>query len=71
MGKVLLVGDFDYIQGHLRYGHSQVEVDEEFVKNSTKQQLKEYLDNNGEIIVDDYEIDDCGDITDVRIEKIK
>lgn len=70
MGKVKLVGDLDYVAGHLRYGHYEVEVDEVFVKNSTKQQLKEHLLNNGELIIDDFEIDDSGEITDVRIEKI-
>ena len=70
MGKVTLIGDIDYVSGHLRYGHYEVEVDELFVKNSTKQQLKEYLSGNGELIVDDYEIEDHGDITEVRVEKI-
>lgn len=69
MGKVKLIGDIDYISGHLRYGHYEVEVDEKFVLNSNKQQLIEYLENNGEIIIDDYRMEDHGSITDVRIEK--
>lgn len=70
MGKVKLIGDIDYIQGHLRYGHYEVEVDELFVKNSTKKQLIEYIQDNGELIVDDYSIEDHGGINEVRIEKI-
>lgn len=69
MGKVTLIGSIDYIQGHLRYGHYEVEVDELFITNSSNKQLIEYLQDNGEIIIDDYDIDDMGEITEVRIEK--
>ena len=67
MAKVTLKGNVDYIQGHLRYGHYEAEVDAEFVKNSTQEQLKKYLKENGELVVDDYEIEDHGDITNLEI----
>lgn len=70
MSKVTLTGNIDYIQGHLRYGHYEVEVDSEFVKNSTKEQLKQYLREKGELIVDDYEVDDVGAITKLEVTNI-
>lgn len=67
MGKVTVIADIDYISGHLRYGHYELEMDEETFKNLSKEDLKELINDRGELIVDDYEIEDHGDITDIRL----
>ena len=67
MKKLKLRGDIDYISGHLRYGHFEAEITKAQFDLMTKEQLKEFLEDNGELIVDDYEIDDCGEITEIKL----
>lgn len=62
--------DLGYIMGHLRYGHVECSIpkdfEEEFLGMSPEEQ-KQYVLDEGAIIVDDFEIDDYGDIGDVNI----
>ena len=55
----------DYVLGHLRYGHLEGEIeltDEEveMIKNGTMS-LHEF-DDELELVIDEYEVEDCGDI---------
>lgn len=63
MSKYIVTADADWIQGHLRYGHWEMELTgaeyEEFKSLSEDEQI-EYLRDVGSLIVDDYEIDDYG-----------
>lgn len=63
-----IYGDLDYVQGHLRYGYLEMELnDEDFekFKSMPEEEQKAYLNDNGNLIVDSYEVDDWGDIIDI------
>lgn len=68
MKKIKISIPVDYIMGHLRYGHLEGEVvltDEEFEKFTSDpvQAFEELqLDNDLEVKVDDWHIDDIGDL---------
>lgn len=53
----------NYVAGHLRYGHFELDLDdeqlEEFNKASKEEKL-EWITEEGEMIIDDYEVDDWG-----------
>lgn len=69
---MLLIGDLEYVQGHLRCGHYECSVlkeDEEKVRNMSEKDLNEYIKENGTLLIDDYEVDDVGDIMDIEIEE--
>lgn len=60
----------DYVQGHLRYGHFEATVPEEDIEKfnaMTPDEKKEYIRDIGEIVLDDYEMDDYGDIGEVTV----
>ncbi len=63
-----ICGEFDYIQGHLRYGHLELYLDdkafEEF-KSMPEEEQKAYLNDNGNLLVDSYEVDAWGDIINI------
>ena len=63
-----ICGDLDYVYGYLRYGHLELELDDEdfekFKSLSLKEQ-KEWLRDEGTIEVDDYRVEDCG-ITEIN-----
>jgi hypothetical protein len=40
-----ITADYDYVSGHLRYGHLELELNDE-----------------GELIIDDFEVNDRGDL---------
>jgi len=66
--KFLVTGEIDHISGHLRYGHFEMYLTaEEHQKfdTLTKQEQKEWLREDGEIIIDDFEVNDIGDITEI------
>lgn len=68
MKKVHIYAPVDYLAGHLRYGHFEGDLeltDEEFVK--FKENPIDFINDDRryfdlDLIVDDYEIDDRGDI---------
>lgn len=63
-----IYGELDYVQGHLRYGYLEMELnDEDFekFKSMPEEEQKAYLNDNGNLIVDSYEVDDWGDIIDI------
>lgn len=75
MAKYKITANVDWLMGHLRYGHYEGEIDEEDFPPNWEEELQKHpslikqLDLN--LIVDDYRIDDIGDINDIRIEKIE
>ena len=63
-----IYGDLDYVQGHLRYGYLELHLDDEAFeefKSMSEEEQKAYLNDNGNLIVDSYEVDDWGDIIDI------
>lgn len=65
----IIYGDLDYVQGYLRTGHLEMELNdkdfEKFKSLSLKEQ-KEWLWNEGRVNVDDFSVDDIGGITEIN-----
>lgn len=65
------IGNVDYVAGHLRYGHyelnfsSEKEVEEFKALSREKQEV--FMREYGELIVDDVCVDDIGDINSIDI----
>lgn len=59
MKKIVL--NCDYVQGYLRYGHFELELDDkdykEFKALSKEEQL-EQIKSDGNLIIDSYRVDD-------------
>lgn len=64
-----IFGDLDYVQGYLRIGHLEMELNdkdfEKFKSLSLKGQ-KEWLQDEGHVEVDDFSVDDIGSITEIN-----
>lgn len=64
-----IYGDLDYVQGYLRMGHLEMELnDEDFekFKSLSLKEQKEWLWNKGHVKVDDFRVGDCGNITEIN-----
>jgi hypothetical protein len=69
MKKVL--ADIDYLMGYLRYGHYELTLNNEQFKefeNYTDSEKKAYIRDNGELVLDDYSVEDIGGIVSINIE---
>ena len=66
---ITIRADFDYIQGHLRTGHKEVKVSESDWSRMTDEEKANYFEDNGEIIVDSWSIEDKGEMSDMYIEE--
>ncbi len=63
-----IYGDLDYVQGYLRMGHLEMELnDEDFekFKSLSLKEQKEWLRNKGRVNIDDFSVDDIGSITEI------
>ena len=64
-----IFGGLDYVQGYLRMGHLEMELNdkdfEKFKSLSLKEQ-KEWLRDEGHVEVDDFSVDDIGSITEIN-----
>ena len=64
-----IYGDLDYVQGYLRMGHLEMELNdkdfEKFKSLSLKEQ-KEWLWAAGRVNVDDFSVDDIRSITEIN-----
>ena len=64
-----IYGDLDYVQGYLRMGHLEMELnDEDFeiFKSLSLTEQKEWLWDEGAVEVDDFRVEDCGSITEIN-----
>lgn len=52
----------EYVQGHLRRGHYECNIpDDEYVNiKDDRRALINYIRKNGDLLIDDWEIDDIG-----------
>jgi len=62
MKKFKVCKNLDYVQGHLRYGHAEVTVEAETEEEALAKAEECFADHNYDVVVDDYEIEDCGDL---------
>lgn len=76
MPKVKMRIDYDYIRGHLRYGHSEgiIDLTEEelrMLQENPKKTINELdLDCDLELKIDDYSIEEYGNISNIQFEVI-
>lgn len=66
---MIIIADVDYVIGHLRYGHYELCLNEEEYnnyKNLSEVDKMDYIESDGEFLIDDYRIDDIGTITEIR-----
>ena len=64
-----IFGDLDYVQGYLRMGHLEMELnDEDFekFKSLSLKEQKEWLWDKGDVKVDDFRVEYCGSITEIN-----
>lgn len=59
--KFKVCKNLEYVQGHLRSGHGTVIVKAESKEEALKLAEKAFENDNYEVEVDSYEIEDCGD----------
>lgn len=65
---MVVIAEIEWISGRLRHGHFEVDVpeeqEEEFRQMSREKQI-EYIEYHGHLLIDDFRIDDYGDINDI------
>ena len=68
----LITAQVDYVNGYLKYGHWELLLEgkelEDF-KNSSKEDQEFWLTESGSFELDDYEINDYGDLDEIKIEE--
>lgn len=52
--------NLEYVRGYLKYGHGEVIVNAESEEEALAIAEKAFADDNYDVEVDDYEIEDCG-----------
>ena len=68
--KTKVTAKCSYIQGHIRYGHFDMFLTDEQLKEFKAldcDKQKNYIRELGELIVDDYEIDDYDDPSNIKL----
>ena len=68
--KFKVYADVDYVMGHLRYGHLEGTIECESVEKLKELLKDKYFYRNLEIVVDDYSVEDYGDIGEYEYELI-
>lgn len=74
MGKIYEVtAGLDHVSGYLRGGYLSLKLSEEELKGFNamcKQDQEEYLSEAGELVVDDWEVNDYGDIFTMAVHEV-
>ena len=61
MTKMLrITQDLNYVQGYLRYGHKELEIEQEKWDWMSEEERREYFNDCASVVVDDYEVEDYG-----------
>lgn len=58
--KFKVCKNLEYVRGYLKYGHGEVIVNAESEKEALAIAEEAFADDNYDVEVDDYEIEDCG-----------
>ena len=64
-----IFGDLDYVQGYLRMGHLEMKLNDkdfEKFKSFELRDQKAWLREEGRVEIDDYSVNDIGDITEIN-----
>ena len=66
-----IIAEIDYINGHLRYAHYELNLTDEELekfKNSSEEEQQQWIEDGGDLIIDDYYLNDIGEITKIIYE---
>ena len=66
-----IIAEIDYINGHLRYAHYELNLTDEELekfKSSPEEEQQHWITDEGDLIVDDYYLNDIGEITKIIYE---
>jgi hypothetical protein len=70
MSKYLVYAPIDYVIGHLRYGHYEAEIEIPDDKLNDEDWIIETVREEGELIIDDFEVDGYGEVSLGEVKKI-
>lgn len=70
MSKYLVYAPVDYVVGHLRYGHYEAEIEIPDDKLNDEDWIIEAVREEGELIIDDFEVDGYGEVSLGEVKKI-
>ena len=70
MKRFRVTKDLGYVMGYLRYGHLEGEFEAESKEELMEKLKSGRLNDALKVVVDDYEVEDCGDAGDYEIEEI-
>lgn len=69
MAKYLVYAPVDYVVGHLRYGHYEAEIEIPDDKLNDEEWIIEVVCEEGELIIDDFEVDGYGEVSLGRLKR--
>lgn len=61
-----IFGDLEYVQGYLRMGHLEMELNDEDFEKFKSLSLKEQKEWLWDVKVDDFRVEYCGSITEIN-----
>lgn len=70
MAKYFVYAPVDYVMGYLRYGHFEGEIEIPDDKINDEEYIISAIRDEGELIVDDWRVEDYGDIEISEVRKI-
>ena len=70
MSKYLVYAPVDYVAGCLRYGHFEAEIEIPDDKLNDKDWIVDAVRQQGDLIIDDWRVEDYGDIEIEEMRKI-
>jgi hypothetical protein len=71
LSKYLVYAPVDYVTGYLRYGHFEAEIEIPDDKLDDEEWIAEKVRRSGELLIDDYRIDDYGEIESLELTKLE
>lgn len=70
MAKYFVYAPVDYVMGYLRYGHFEGEIEIPDDKINDEEYIISTIRDEGELIIDDWRVEDYGDIEISEVRKI-
>lgn len=65
-----ITANVDYVMGHLRYGHYELEIKKEEWDEISDDEKEDYIRECGDFIVDDWSVEDIGEIENITLKEI-
>ena len=74
MKKLQITADLEYVSGNLRHGHLEMELSGDDIdkwNSSSREEKEEWISDAGDLIVDDFNVNDRGSIEDISEDLIE